>query len=335
MSPMQRIQHPLAPVALSRNAWTAARMYEDLRWTLQVGVEERRDALRLAEWARTRAQPEQEYEQGAVAVPALVRLGERVRAELQRGTGIARVVGLGVTGLDDATLRLAYLATGLGTGPALGNYGRLFDVKDRGEDYKTSAVPVSMTREATSFHTDSSARDVEPDHVGLLCLQPAVQGGESLATSAVSVHEELRRVAPDVLPLLYKDYARDVVTPGTERNLDSIRANRFPIFRFDAHHGALTFRYMRYWIERAHGLIGEPLTAAETNALDRLDALLGDARFVLSFTLQRGEMLWVNNRSIAHNRTAFTDDPRAPRTLVRMWTLDPGRPPLTQQGHLI
>jgi len=84
MSPMQRIQHPLAPVALSRNAWTAARMYEDLRWTLQVGVEERRDALRLAEWARTRAQPEQEYEQGAVAVPALVRLGERVRAELQK-----------------------------------------------------------------------------------------------------------------------------------------------------------------------------------------------------------------------------------------------------------
>jgi alpha-ketoglutarate-dependent taurine dioxygenase len=62
---------------------------------------------------------------------------------------------------------------------------------------------------------------------------------------------------------------------------------------------------------------------------------LGDERFVLSFTLQRGEMLWVNNRTIAHNRTAFADDPQAPRTLVRMWTLDPGRPPLTQQGHLI
>ena len=323
---MRRIQHEPAPAALTRHAWTAARMHEDLRWTLRVEGGERREALRLAEWAAGRKDPEAEYEHGVLELPALRRLGARVHDELHRGSGIARVVGLDAE-LDDGALRLAYLASGLATGPALANYGRLFDVKDRGEDYRTSAVPVSMTRESTSYHTDSSAKDVEPDHVGLLCLRPALRGGESLASSAVAVHEELRRRHPALLKVLYRDYLRDVVTPGTERNLDRIRENRFPVFRWDSARQALTFRYMRYWIERAHELAGEPLLAEETEAFDRLDELLADERFALGFTLQRGEMLWVNNRAVAHNRTGFVDDPVLPRTLVRMWTLDPARLP--------
>jgi hypothetical protein len=310
----------IAPESAARRGWTATRLREDGGWLVPAGAEERADAERLAEWARAQADPVAAFAPGIVETPALERLADRV-GEALRGTGVARVVALD-PGLDDLALRMAYLATGLAGGPSLDNYGRLFDVVDRGEDHRRNAVPVSMTRESTSFHTDSSARDTCPDRVGLLCLAPAAEGGESLVSSAVAVHEELRRRAPELLRALYRPYMRDVVTPGTERNLEAVRANRFPIYAHDERRGELVFRYMRYWIERAHEMAGEPLAAEERAAFDLLDALLADERHALSFTLARGEMLWVDNRLVAHNRTGFRDDPAAPRRLVRMWTQD-------------
>lgn len=301
-------------------AWTAAQLAEDTRWTLQVGDAEHRDVQHLAQWAAGRSDPEQEYMPGVVGIPALEKLGEQIRFHLRDGYGVARVVGFDPA-LDDAALRLAHLAIGLDVGEALTNYGRLFEVKDRGEDYRTSAVPVSMTRESTSYHTDSSARDVEPDHVGLLCVHSAMEGGESLISSAISVHDELSASAPGSLALLYRDYYHDVVTPGTDRNLDRIRENIFPVYRYDPAQGRINFRYMRYWIERAHSLLEQPLQDEAIDAFNRLDALLDDPRLVLKFTMERGEMAWIDNRHLAHNRNAFVDVPETPRTLVRMWTV--------------
>jgi alpha-ketoglutarate-dependent taurine dioxygenase len=304
-------------------AWTAAQLAADTRWTFRVGDAEHRDAQRVARWAAEREAPEQRYMRGMVEIPALTALGAELREQMRNGYGVGRVLGFDPS-LDDATLRLTYLALGLEVGEALSHYGRLFDVKDRGEDYRTSAVPVSMTRESTSYHTDSSARDVLPDHVALLCLQSALKGGESLVSSAISAHDALSASAPDCLALLYRDYYRDVVTPGTERNFDRIRENRFPVYRYEPSRGTVTFRYMRYWIERAHALLDQPLPGDVIAAFDRLDAALDAPRLVLSFTMRRGEMVWIDNRNLAHNRSAFVDAPGAPRTLVRMWSVDRG-----------
>lgn len=309
-------------------AWCAADLADAAHWTLRTDTEGTAEAVaedlrRLSAWAAGQACPEQAYAPGVVPLPALEHLAGRARTQVREGCGVACLRGLDPQ-LDDATLRLAYLAIGLGIGDALENYGRLFEVRDRGEDYRSSAVPVSMTRESTSFHTDSSARDTLPDEVGLLCLQEARSGGESLVSSAVSAHDRLSAQAPHCLSALYREYCRDVVTPGTERDAERIRDNRFPVFAVDAD-GALRFRYMRFWIERAHLEIGERLPADAIEAFDRLDALLNDPLLVLRFTLRRGEMLWVDNRSLAHNRTAFVDDPARPRLLVRMWTAARGR----------
>jgi Taurine catabolism dioxygenase TauD, TfdA family len=320
------VRAPLAPTSVATQtpraiggakAWTTADLAADRRWIMRADEELHREVRGLAQWASAQDAPELRYDPGAIELPALRAFAMRVRDGLREGRGVVRVVGFDPA-LDDSSLRMAYLAIGLEIGEALSNYGRLFDVKDRGEDYRNSAAPVSMTREDTSFHTDSSARDVEPDEVGLLCLHAAAQGGESMVSSAATAHDALLAEAPQALALLYRDYCRDVVTPGTERNLDRIRDNRFPIFRRDG--DAPTFRYMRYWIERAHALIDEPLDAARIDAFDRLDAALADSRHMLSFTLQRGEMLWVDNRRMAHNRSAFVDHPTRPRTMVRMWT---------------
>ncbi|MCK5943944.1 MAG: TauD/TfdA family dioxygenase, partial [Planctomycetes bacterium] len=63
----------------------------------------------------------------------------------------------------------------------------------------------------------------------------------------------------------------------------------------------------------------EPLGARELEALDLLDRLLEAPDNVVRFQLRRGEMLWVNNRRLAHNRTSYRDTPDNVRQLQRMW----------------
>ena len=90
------------------------------------------------------------------------------------------------------------------------------------------------------------------------------------------------------------------------------------------------FRYLRYWIEAGHEKAGEPLTPARRAALDRLDEVLNRPALRAEFSLQPGQVYFINNRWILHNRTAFEDhpEPERRRHLVRLWLeRDPARAP--------
>ena len=107
-----------------------------------------------------------------------------------------------------------------------------------------------------------------------------------------------------------------MVTPGWDRDLERIAANRFPTFRWDR---GLTFRYMRYWIEQGHARAQVPLGEDAVAAMDALDRELARTKHVLQFRLNAGEMLWIDNRMIARGRDAYRDDPLHPRLPVRLW----------------
>ena len=80
-------------------------------------------------------------------------------------------------------------------------------------------------------------------------------------------------------------------------------------------------RYLRYWIEVGHEKAGQPLTAEQVAALDALDRAAAEPRMRVEFAMRPGDMLFVNNRWILHNRTAFEDhpEPERKRHLVRLW----------------
>ena len=75
----------------------------------------------------------------------------------------------------------------------------LFDVKDKGYDV-TQGARFSGTTVESSFHTDNAFGRAVPDLVGLLCLRPAVRGGESQLISAITLHNCLRSQHADLLP---------------------------------------------------------------------------------------------------------------------------------------
>ncbi|MFN9561357.1 MAG: TauD/TfdA family dioxygenase [Dolichospermum sp.] len=315
---LKRIQYDIAPRNTLSNFWTHEQICANQNWTIKIDSQLSGDIDKLQQWANNTQNPIADYHHGLLNLPAIFSLGNSILQELRYGTGVVRITGIDLA-LDDNILRLLYLALGLVTGEAITNYGRLWDVCNRGEDYRNSNIPISMTSETTSFHTDSSTLNVQPDFVGLLCLRKAKWGGESLITSAVAVHEELRNMSKNHLIHLYRDYVRDLVTPGSERSSSKISENLFPIFHFDNVSSKLTFRYMRYWIERAHQTLDIPLSMEEITALNALDSVLCDPHFAFSFTLNRGEMLWINNRTIAHNRSNYIDDSISPRLMVRIW----------------
>lgn len=296
-------------------AWTAQSLIADTTWQHIPSAALAADIVRLEQWAQQQPDPIQAWQWNNLSLPWIESLANTVYDRLTNGPGFCLVRGVAMEQVHQLQ-RLAYLAIGTALGNVLENYGRLYEVKDRGVCYKKQAVPISMTRSATGFHTDSSARVVEPDFISLLCIQPGKTGGESRLCSAVTVHDYLARTAPELLEELYQPMIRDVVTPGAEKDLSRIRANAFPIF---APTGQFTFRYMRYWIETGHRRAEVPLTTKQLTALDALDAALEMPDHVHTFRMSQGDQLWVNNRCLAHDRRAYTEDSKQPRTMVRMW----------------
>jgi alpha-ketoglutarate-dependent taurine dioxygenase len=191
----------------------------------------------------------------------------------------------------------------------------LYDVRDTGQDVRSGAR-FSVTNAESGFHTDNSFGPSVVDYVGLLCLRTAKRGGLSQVVSGYSVYHELRTRHPDVLEVLARPWyidRRSGLRPGDAPTV------QYPVLSWDDR--GLTYRYLRYWIESGHEKAGQPLSAAQGKALDVLDAVLGDPALRVEFALEPGDLFFVNNRWILHNRTAFEDhpEPGKRRHLVRLW----------------
>ncbi len=305
----------VAPAAAVRPlAWTAASIAASRAWIFEAPAESEADVRALEAWAVRESDPCASLQQGSVRTPVLDALAVAVARELDFGSGIGWIRGF--FGLPELTLRLVYLKLGLALGPTVDTYGRLYDVKDTGVSYKDKPIPVSQTKESTGMHTDSSGKNVRPGVIGLACVRQAPKGGGSRVVSAAQAHEVLRAKHPRLLERLYGSFVRDVVTPGSDRDLARVAANRFPIFSYE---GRIAMRYMRYWIEKGHARVGEALARADLEAFDALDAALEDPEHVLAFRMGPGDMLFVDNTTTAHDRDAYEDDPAAPRLMLRLW----------------
>ena len=129
----------------------------------------------------------------------------------------------------------------------------------------------------------------------------------------------LKKRFPDSIPILSQDIIRDVITPGSKTDIQAIEKNRFPIFSRQSEQ--FKFRYMRYWIVSGHERCNRSVPEELTIALDRIDEFLHSEANQISYSMERGDILYINNNFICHNRTGYIDHAEAEkkRTLVRTW----------------
>jgi len=191
----------------------------------------------------------------------------------------------------------------------------LYDVKDEKKSLSEGAR-FSVTSYESGFHTDNCFGDEIVDYVGLLCYHQAKEGGASQIVSGLTVFEELKQKHPDLLNLLKKEFFHDKrggVRPG------EAKIGVFPIYN-ELPNGVL-LRYLRAWIEAGHEKAETPLTETQLKAFNTIDAIANQKHLQAEFYMKQGDMFFINNRWIMHNRTSFVDfdELEKKRHLVRLW----------------
>ena len=80
-------------------------------------------------------------------------------------------------------------------------------------------------------------------------------------------------------------------------------------------------------VESGAELAGEPLDDEAREALAAMRALLDSSELWVEFTIERGQVQFINNRHFAHSRTDFVDapEPHLKRHMIRLWTREEGR----------
>lgn len=309
---------PVAPRQAGRHVWRGDELATRDDWVWQLSG---RDVDELL----TATEPFADGDEASLAAldreqVVLPTLGPRLnglRSRLVEGLGFELVRGLPVGDIGAGRAAAAFAAIGGHLGSlrvqnAMGH--RIGHVRNVGADPDDPEVRIYQTDSRQTFHTDSA------DVVGLLCLETAQRGGDSLLVSAATIYNEMLDRDPDLAAVLFAPIATDrrgEVPPGGEP--------WFTIPVLSWYGGHLTVQYQRQYIESASRFDGAPrLSDRQIAALDLFDEIAETPGFHLSMRLEAGDMQFVYNHGLLHDRTAFVDKPGSPRHLLRMWLSVPG-----------
>jgi len=305
--------------------WRGEDLQDSEEWILRLGegdFDEIEKAL-----AAVADRPVEQLAKGEVALPGLESRLQSVSETLQDGRGFVLIRGLPVPDrFDDEQAAKIFCGIGhyLGTPVSQSRRGELIghlrNIGQPGAFQRRFA-----TSEATAFHNDRT------DVVGLMCLRPARFGGESLLVSTMALYNIVLDEHPEFLPILYKEFAKDLMDeqgpgqPGWER---------LPLFCYES--GYLSGTTSTSWFVSAMRFADVPrLSAEEMSCFLFLESLPKRPGLSLSMMLEPGDIQFANNFSIMHTRTGFVDDPDDPahqRHLLRLWLshFEGGRPVCSQ-----
>lgn len=237
------------------------------------------------------------------------------------GRGFAVIRGVPVERYTRLQAAIAFWCLGLHIGVPVSQNAKghvLGHVKDLGgTSLKNPVNRGYQTSERLPFHTDQC------DVVGLLCLDTAPVGGDSLITSPITIHNEMLKRRPELVAALaeplYID-RRNEIPEGKDPWY------RMPVFNY--YRGYLSTYWTVSYIRSAQRFEELPRFTPElVEALDMFEELAQELSF--SMRMERGDIQLLHNHVVVHSRTAFKDtpDPTHRRHLFRLWLATPdGRP---------
>ncbi len=233
--------------------------------------------------------------------------------DLHEGRGLFLLRGLPIQDLTTEDCALLYWGFGSHFGiaqPQSVAGDRLGYVRD--ESGKNRHSRGYQKRSELSMHTDTT------DILAMMSIVQAKKGGLSGCTSGPAIYNYLLENEPDVLETLCNGFHYPVFglrKPGSPL----VTEEKYPIFTMAE--GYLSLSYLRAHIDMAFGGLERDATPAEEHALNTFEALTKDPRFCLRFNMKPGEILFMNNYVLLHDRTEFEDDedPEKRRLLFRLW----------------
>ncbi|SAK91743.1 Taurine catabolism dioxygenase TauD, TfdA family [Caballeronia hypogeia] len=276
-------------------------------------------------------------------LPSAAPFFDDVRAELENGSGMVKIVGLDVGRYDAEQLRRIWYALGrhLGTPMFQNRRGELMrEIKDEGAGVGAKLYGATVDASGKEF-LSSGARTLSPgelrfhtdrcDVVGLLCVRQASEGGVSKLASSATVYNEMLKRRPDLHSLLCRPIPRSRF--GEEAGGQYVSYD-LPVF--GVREGKLTSHFSLTYIENAQLLPGvRRLSDAEHEALRLLLQLAQEHCFEMRFA--PGDIQLLNNHIVYHGRTAFKDDASTgqDRMLMRLWLSVPNSRALPEDHAIL
>jgi hypothetical protein len=248
---------------------------------------------------------------------------ERMREQVLNGHGFFLIRGLPVEGRPIAESATAYFGIGTWFGHARSQNAKghvLGHVRDLGLSTDDPRVRTYQTTERQHFHTDSC------DIVSLLCLKTAKSGGLSSLTSSNTIYNVMATRRPDLVGLLFQPFATD-----RRGEIPEGKKPWFDMPVFNDYQGHLSAIYSRTYVRSSQRFPeARRLTPQDLEALDYFDSLAESPELRLDITFRPGDIQFVHNHTLLHDRTSFVDwpEPERKRHLLRLWLAAPGARPL-------
>lgn len=175
----------------------------------------------------------------------------------------------------------------------------------------------SRSSDSGSFHTDNPSELNVPDIVSLMSIREAHSGGLSCIVNMTLVLEDLFIERPEIAYLLESEF------PFIRKN--QIKENKqlisfLPILEFSE---GYSFRYLADYISRENLIKAKENNVLKLDLLRLLDEKLKKKKYRTEFLLKRGEMIFFNNKNLAHGRTSFIDEENKnkKRLMYRTWLM--------------
>jgi alpha-ketoglutarate-dependent taurine dioxygenase len=244
-------------------------------------------------------------------------LAERLDRAAERGPGWAVLALPARLGDEELQVAAAGVLTALGTPfySVRQGDGRLWIGQESSTDNDEASFGGTG---AQALHIDAPNVEHVPRHTALLVLRADPAGG------GTSLLGDLRAAAGLLEEADREALLEPVFFEGRAEGLHGVGAVRmpFPVLEIDGE-GELV------WVRWAAKMIEDPRNAGRTAPLERFAEAL--AHTTVAVTLERGQMLVLDQRSIAHGRTALGDQ-RGLADGTRRWivqakaTFDPSAP---------
>lgn len=234
--------------------------------------------------------------------------------KLLDGIGFEVITGLPVYRYSAEMIAIIFCGIGayLGDARSQNSDGHLLGhVRDIGANPNDQNTRIYQTSQRQTFHTDSA------DVVGLLCVNEAKEGGDSLLVSAVTIFNQIVELRPDLVEYLFDPIATDRRGEVPIGELPFLTIP--PLNLID---NLLTVFYQRQYIDSAQRFSGVlKLSKKHIEALDLFDSLANNTSLHLSMRLRPGDMQFVYNHAFLHDRTGFVDwtESTKKRHLLRLW----------------
>jgi hypothetical protein len=296
-------------------AWKASSFKDPYDYLIELSSDDRGELLSAVEalGRNARLAPLHALKKTDFHFSGLAQKLERGYQEVRSGKGFVVLRGLPLEGLS--LEQFTACAWGIGT-----YFGGALSQNAQGE-LVTSVV--DATAEDATPRMYRSNLELRPHSditamISLACWHKSASGGASIIVSGVTVHDAIRARAPQLLEPLYRGYHyHRLGEQGADEEIST--PYRTPVFA--NRNGQVSCRYQRAGIAAGMRERGAALDERDLEALNLFDQIASAPENRLAFFLERGDMIVINNYTVMHARTRFTNfpEPERQRRLVRLW----------------